>query len=80
MAIPAIGAAQSLFVNPTGAERPGALAAQQAEEGSGGSSVAVEAVPRSEDESGASLDLSSRGDAEGDRRSARPGSIIDIFA
>ena len=78
MAIPALGAAQSLFVNPTGVERPGVLAAQEAQEASGNASVAVEAVPRSEERGNASADLGSREDAGGDRRNGRPGSLIDI--
>ena len=79
MAIPALGAAQSLFVNPTGVERPGVLAAQEAQEASGNNaSVAVEAIPRSEERGDASADLGSREDAGGDRRNGRPGSLIDI--
>ncbi len=78
MAIPALGAAQGLFVNPTGVERPGVLAAQEAQEASGSAGVAVEAVPRSEERGNASADLGSQGDTEGGRRDDRPGSLVDI--
>lgn len=80
MAIPAIGAAPSLFVNPTGQERPAALAAQEAQEDSPAGSVAVEAVPENEEEGDASADLGSRQDADGERRGGPPGSLVDIFA
>ena len=52
MAIPAVGAAQGQYINPTGQERPGAAPAREAEEGKGGSGVAVEAVPESDEEGG----------------------------
>ncbi len=80
MAIPAIGTAQSLFVNSTGLEKPVALAAQEAEEGSGSVNVAVEAVPKGEEEGGASANFGSKDDGAGDRRGGRPGSLVDIFA
>ena len=80
MAIPAIGAAQNLFVNPSGQERPAVLAAQEAQEDSPAGSAAVDAVPESEEEGGASADLGSRQDAEGERRGGPPGSLVDISA
>ena len=80
MAIPAIGVAQSLLVTPTGQERSVVQAAQEAQEGSTNARVAVEAVPESEEEGGTSTDFGSRGDADGDRRDARPGSLVDISA
>ena len=78
--ISATGAAQSLFVNPTGQERPVSLAAQETEEGSDGSGVAVEAVPESEEEGGVSVDARSPDDADAEAGGGRPGSIVDISA
>ena len=78
--ISATGAAQSLFVNPTGQERPVSLAAQETEEGSDGSGVAVEAAPRSDEEGGVSVNVGSRDNADAEVRGGRPGSIVDILA
>ena len=79
MQIPAIGTAPGLFVNATGQERPALVAAQGAEDGAGDGG-GVDAVPRSEEEGGVSVDLGSRDDAEGEPRAGPPGSLVDISA
>ena len=80
MAIPAVGAAQGHYINPTGQERPGAAPAREAEEGKGGSGVAVEAVPESDEEGGVSVNVGSRDNPDAEVRGGRPGSIVNILA